>query len=131
VKAVNIVGAVVAILAIGLCVQYLVARESLRNADLRTWYREDNVRDFGGKLPDARVHWADLTEQNYEGKTVDEGSDFLILLDRKSNTTESHTREILRHEECHVANWNETEDHGPLWQRCAEHAQRQNNSSPR
>jgi hypothetical protein len=118
VKPVNVVGAVVAILAIGLCVQYVVAREGLRGADLRQWYREDNARDFGGKLPGARAEWSDLTDKNYEGDTIGGGSDFLILLDRKSNTTESHTREILRHEECHIANWDEIEDHGPLWQKC-------------
>lgn len=39
-----------------------------------------------------------LTDKSYEGKTIGGGNDSLILLDRKSNTTERHTREILRHE---------------------------------
>jgi hypothetical protein len=100
-------------------IRYAIMRERLRRADLHAWYQQDNAELFGGKLPDARVEWSDLSEDNDEGKTYQLTDDsFVIALDRNSNTSESEARDTLRHESCHVATWGENPIHGPKWQAC-------------
>ncbi len=70
-------------------------------------------------MPDARVEWSDLSEDNDDGKTYQLTDDsFVILLDPKQNTSESEARDTLRHEACHVATWGEEPQHGPKWQAC-------------
>jgi hypothetical protein len=63
VKPINIIGSVLAVLVIGLCVRYVVAREGLHTPICGNGIREDNVREFGGLLPDARVQWSDFNGQ--------------------------------------------------------------------
>ncbi len=100
-------------------IRYHIMRERLRHADLHSWYQRDNAELFGSKLPDARVEWSDLSEDNDEGKTYQLTDDsFVILLDPKQNTSESEARDTLRHEACHVATWGEEPKHGPKWQSC-------------
>jgi hypothetical protein len=100
-------------------IRYHVMRERLRHADLHSWYQRDNADLFGGKLPDARVQWSDLSEDNDEGKTYQLTDDsFVILLDPKQNTSEDKARDTLRHEACHVATWGEDPVHGPRWKAC-------------
>jgi len=100
-------------------VRYAVLRERLRHAGLHAWYQQDNSELFGGKLPDARVEWSDLSDDNDVGKTYLLTDDFLvILLDRKQNTSEDEARETVKHEACHVATWGENPSHGPRWTAC-------------
>jgi hypothetical protein len=100
-------------------IRYAIMRERLRRADLHAWYQQENATEFGGKLPDARVEWSDLSEDNDEGKTYQLTDDsFVIALDRNSNTSESEARDTLRHEACHVATWGEEPVHGPRWKAC-------------
>jgi SprT-like family len=109
----------VALAVIVFGVRYHIMRERLRHADLHSWYQQDNAELFGGKLPDGRVKWSDLSEDNDEGKTYQLTDDsFVILLDPKQNTSEDKTRDTLRHEACHVATWGEEPVHGPKWQAC-------------
>jgi len=100
-------------------IRYAVMRERLRHADLHAWYQRDNSELFSGKLPDARVEWSDLSDDNDAGKTYQLTDDsFVILLDRKQNTSESEARDTLKHEACHVATWGEEPVHGPRWTAC-------------
>jgi len=109
----------VALAVIFFGIRYAVTRERLRHADLHAWYQRDNSELFSGKLPDARVEWSDLSDDNDAGKTYQLGDDsFVILLDRKQNMSESEARDTLKHEACHVATWGENPAHGPKWQAC-------------
>jgi len=112
----------ISLLALGVIVfgiRYHFMLQRLRHADLHAWYQQDNTELFGGKLPDARVEWSDLSEDNDEGETYQLTDDsFVIVLDRNQNTSESKARDTLRHEACHVATWGEEPLHGPRFQTC-------------
>ena len=94
-------------------------RERLRRTDLHAWYQQDNAELFEGNLPDARVEWSDLTEDDDAGKTyqLEDGS-FVILLDRNQHTSISEARDTVKHEACHVATWGDEAQHGPRWTAC-------------
>jgi hypothetical protein len=107
----------VAVIVFG--IRYHLKRERLRRTDLHAWYQRDNAELFEGKLPDARVEWSDLSKDNDAGETYQlEDDSFVILLDRKQNTSESEARDTVKHEACHVATWGEEPAHGPKWQAC-------------
>jgi len=109
----------VALAVIVFGIRYHMMRERLRHADLHSWYQQENSTTFGGQLQDASVKWGYLKDKDAEGITYRLNDDsFVIVLDRNSNTSESKARETLKHEACHVANWDEKADHGPLWQAC-------------
>jgi SprT-like family len=115
----DIVISLLALAVIVFGIRYHMMREHLRHANLHAWYQQDNAELFGNKLPDARVEWSDLSEDNDEGKTYQLTDDsFVIVLDRNSNTSESEARDTLRHEACHVATWGEEPVHGPRWKAC-------------
>jgi hypothetical protein len=64
-----------------------------------------------------RASW----EDDAEGETYQQSDDsFVIVLDRNQNTSESNTRDTLRHEACHVVAWEKslsTVPNGkPAWQ---------------
>ena len=44
---------------------------------------------------------------------------FLVLLDRRENTSLAEVRRTLQYESCHVfVDWREKEEHGPMFQEC-------------
>jgi len=113
----DILISLVALAVIVFGIRYHVMRERLRHADLHSWHQQENATAFGGNLQDASVEWGDPREEKAEGITYRYSDDsFAITIDRNSNTSESHTRETLRHEVCHVATWGD--EHGPKWQAC-------------
>lgn len=102
--------------------EYAVARERLRRADLHEWYQQINREKFEGKLQDVSVEWADLTADDSYGVTqfYYDGS-ISIEIDKRTNTSEAHTREVLQHEACHVATPEEAtgeDKHGPKFREC-------------
>jgi predicted SprT family Zn-dependent metalloprotease len=102
--------------------EYAYSRERLSHADLHAWYQQINRESFDGRLQDVSVEWADLTADDSYGVTqfYDDGS-ISIEIDKLTNTSEAHTREVLQHEACHVATQEEAtgeDKHGPLFQTC-------------
>src|SRR5882724_7201347 len=113
-------GVAVAVIIAG--AEYAYGRERLRRADLHVWYQQINQESFDGKLQDVSVEWADLTAEDSYGVTqfYDDGS-ISIEIDKRTNTSETHTREVLQHEACHVATQEEAigeDKHGPMFREC-------------
>ena len=102
-------------------VRYTIARERLRRPDyLHALYQHTNREFFEGKLQDVVLKAEDLSKENAEGVTYQEGEDtFVIILDPQWNTSEDEALRTMRHEACHVATWGqEPDEHGPLFQEC-------------
>jgi predicted SprT family Zn-dependent metalloprotease len=103
-------------------VRYAYGREQLRHTNLNSFYQQINSEYFDGKLQNAPVRWGDLNHDEAMGMTnfYDDGS-ASIVIDKNSNTTEKHTREVISHEACHI--WTSQTDpdpdpHGQQWQDC-------------
>lgn len=111
-------------LAIICCgVDYAVGRERLRDpAHLHALYQRTNKEFFGGQLRDVEVKSHDLSDENAEGITYENGKNrFIIVLDPNWNSTEDEARKTMSHESCHVATWDVMDPHdphGPPFQEC-------------
>jgi hypothetical protein len=81
--------------------------------DLPARYRELNVAYFEGKLPQARVVYADNLPDNILADTYEEIPGTFVIEVRPGVDVD-----VLRHEACHVASWPEGNEHGPAWDRC-------------
>lgn len=84
--------------------------------NLDVWFAEYNTKYFKNKLTTTAVMWTTLLDDDTLAKCF-KVSDyyFLILLNSKEVVTERQIRFTLLHEQCHVANWDEDDDHGPKW----------------
>jgi SprT-like family len=105
-------------------VRYAYGREQLRHTNLNSFYQQINSEYFDGKLQDAPVRWGDLNHDEAMGMTnfYDDGS-ASIVIDKNSNTTEKHAREVIGHEACHIWTRQEIEQtgqdsHGVIFQTC-------------
>jgi predicted SprT family Zn-dependent metalloprotease len=118
---INIVISVLALITIIWGVRFAVAQERKRVPEfLQNKYRDLNRTFFRNSLPSAIVEWADLTDADNMGQTMQQGDGtFLIQVDRTSNTRDEDLKDTMEHETCHVATWGQEEDpHGPLFQDC-------------
>jgi predicted SprT family Zn-dependent metalloprotease len=101
------------------CVRYAVAREAVRDLNLHSMYADINRESFQGSLPDARVSWADLSNDLGRTYAYTDGT-FEIQIDPTNKTLEQ-VRSVLSHEQCHVLtipDLNGQDAHGEKFQRC-------------
>jgi hypothetical protein len=97
---------------------YAYGRESLSRTDLNPVFQEINREYFDGELSGVTVEWATLDRDSGQARKLGE-REFVILVDRRENTSVADVRGTLEHEACHVfVDWKEPEEHGPIFQRC-------------
>jgi hypothetical protein len=118
---INIAISVLALMMIGWGIRFAVAQERKRAPEfLQYKYRELNRTLFQNSLPLAIVEWADLSDADNMGQTMQQSDGtFLIQVDRTSNIRDEELEDTIEHETCHVATWGQEEDpHGPAFQAC-------------
>ena len=118
---INIAISVLALMTIGWGIRFAVAQERKRVPEfLQYKYRELNRTLFQNSLPPAIVEWADLSDADNMGQTMQQSDGtFLIQVDRTSNIRDEDLEDTMEHETCHVATWGQEEDpHGRLFQDC-------------
>jgi predicted SprT family Zn-dependent metalloprotease len=118
---INIIISVLALMTIGWGIRFAVAQERKRVPEfLQYKYRELNRTLFQNSLPPAIVEWADLSDADNMGQTMQQSDGtFLIQVDRTTNTRDEDLEDTMEHETCHVATWGQEEDpHGLLFQDC-------------
>jgi predicted SprT family Zn-dependent metalloprotease len=118
---INIAISVLALMMIGWGIRFAVAQERKRAPEfLQYKYRELNRTLFQNSLPPAIVEWADLSDADNMGQTMQQSDGtFLIQVDRTSNIRDEDLEDTMEHETCHVATWGQEEDpHGRLFQDC-------------
>jgi len=93
----------------------LVARWFL-SPNLAVVYAESNARYFNNELPTTTVLDWNEHEDGTVASTQFDGERFHLSFNR------AYANEIqiedVKHEMCHIATWDEVEDHGPRWQEC-------------
>jgi predicted SprT family Zn-dependent metalloprotease len=118
---INIAISVLALMMIGWGIRFAVAQERKQAPEfLQYKYRELNRTLFQDSLPAAIVEWADLSDADNMGQTMQQSDGtFLIQVDRTSNIRDEDLEDTMEHETCHVATWGQEEDpHGRLFQDC-------------
>jgi predicted SprT family Zn-dependent metalloprotease len=118
---INIIISVLALMTIGWGIRFAVAQERKRVPEfLQYKYRELNRTLFQNSLPPAIVEWADLSDADNMGQTMQQSDGtFLIQVDRTTNIRDEDLEDTMEHETCHVATWGQEEDpHGLLFQDC-------------
>jgi hypothetical protein len=118
---IKIIISVLALMTIGWGIRFAVAQERKRVPEfLQYKYRELNRTLFQNSLPPAIVEWADLSDADNMGQTMQQSDGtFLIQVDRTTNTRDEDLEDTMEHETCHVATWGQEEDpHGLLFQDC-------------
>jgi hypothetical protein len=119
---VHILVSLAALFVIGGSARFAYCAERLRSPEyLRSLYAATNRQYFNGDLPDARIEFGDLADENAMAHTTREGEQFVIVIDRKWNGSEDQVRANLDHEMCHVQTFSDAEEfdfHGPEWQAC-------------
>jgi hypothetical protein len=97
---------------------YAWNREHQSHADLNPVFQQINEQYFDGELSGVRVEWVRLDQESGEARKLGE-HEFVILVDRRENTSVAEVRETLFHESCHIfVDWKEPEEHGPMFQEC-------------
>jgi hypothetical protein len=96
------------------------AEQFKRPEALQKIYTDVNQQCFDGKLPSARLDWAVLKAPEASGATLNDGKDFIILLDPTANPTAEEAAITMRHEACHlwVGLGEEAEEHGSQFEAC-------------
>jgi len=109
---------VCAILVICSGVAYSYRREHLSRMDLNPVFQQINREYFNGELSGVRVEWSHLDQDSGQARKFSDG-EFLIMVDRRDNTSFAEVRRTVQHESCHVfVDWKEKEEHGAMFQRC-------------
>jgi len=73
--------------------------------------------ESAGELSGVLVEWSYLDQKSGETRKLGE-HEFVILVDRRENTSLAEVRSTLQHESCHVFLGQESEEHGPMFQAC-------------
>jgi predicted SprT family Zn-dependent metalloprotease len=118
---INITISVLALMTIIWSVRFAVAQERKREPEfLQYKYRDLNRTFFQNSLPPATVVWADLSDADNMGQTLQQSDGkFLIQVDRTSNRRDQDLEDTMEHETCHVATWGQEDDpHGRVFQDC-------------
>jgi predicted SprT family Zn-dependent metalloprotease len=118
---INTTISLLALIAVIWSVRFAVAQERKRRPEfLQNQYQELNRKLFQNSLPPAIVEWADLTNADNAGQTMQQSDGvFLIQVDRNSNIREEDLEDTMEHQTCHVTTWGQEDDpHGQKFQDC-------------
>jgi hypothetical protein len=97
---------------------YAYNREHLSHTDLNPLFQGINQQYFNGELSGVTVEWSHLDQDSGEARRFGE-HEFVILVDRRENTSITDVHRTLQHEACHVfVDWQEKEGHGAMFQVC-------------
>jgi hypothetical protein len=71
-------------------------------------------------LSGVTVEWSHLDQERGEARKLGE-REFSIVVDQGENTSIADVCRTLQYEACHVfVDWQEPEEHGPMFQECME-----------
>ena len=80
--------------------------------------RKSTWNNSAGRLSGVTLEWSHLDQDSGQARKFSDGG-YLVLVDRRDNTTFAEVRRTLQHESCHVfVDWKESEMHGPEFRAC-------------
>ena len=111
-----------ALFVIGGSARFAYCAERLRSPEyVHSIYADTNRQYFNGELPDARIEFGDLADENAAAHTTRDGEQFVIVFDRNWNGSEGQLRANIFHEACHVQTFSDAEGydfHGAEFRDC-------------